>query len=63
MIECITDPGIRKIMIKHLKKFNEERGGKIIEHPELAFHPMDWMKLNKNIWNSMEANFVSLYIR
>ena len=49
MIKCITDTGIQKIMLNHLKKYHEEKNGKIIEHPELAFSPDGIDELNKNI--------------
>jgi len=48
-IESITDSGIQKIMLRHLEKFNEEKNGKIIEHPELAFSPDGIDTLNINI--------------
>ncbi|TKK71648.1 type II CRISPR RNA-guided endonuclease Cas9 [Ilyomonas limi] len=49
MIACITDTGIQRILYNHLYKYNEEKGGKIIEHPELAFSPDGIDELNKNI--------------
>ena len=49
MIKCITDTGIQKIMFNHLAKYNEEKNGKIIEHPELAFSPDGLDLLNRNI--------------
>ena len=48
-IESITDTGIQQILLKHLSKFNEEKAGKTIEHPELAFSPEGIDELNKNI--------------
>ena len=48
-IESITDTGIQKIMQNHLKKYNEDKNGKIIEHPELAFSPDGIDEMNKNI--------------
>ena len=48
-IESITDHGIRKILLKHLAKYNEHKEGKIIEHPELAFSPDGIDEMNKNI--------------
>jgi CRISPR-associated endonuclease Csn1 len=48
-IESITDSGIQKIMLRHLEQFNEEKNGKIIEHPELAFSPDGLDTLNSNI--------------
>ena len=48
-IESITDSGIQKIMLRHLEKLNEEKNGKIIEHPELAFSPDGLDTLNINI--------------
>ncbi|HEV8081824.1 MAG TPA: HNH endonuclease domain-containing protein [Chitinophagaceae bacterium] len=49
MIDSITDSGIQKIMLTHLEKYNEEKNGKIIEHPELAFSPDGLNDMNKNI--------------
>lgn len=49
MIKSITDSGIQTILLNHLKKFNEENNGKIIEHPELAFSPEGMDELNKNL--------------
>lgn len=48
-IESITDTGIQKILYRQLKKYNEEKDGKIIEHPELAFTPETIEEMNKNI--------------
>jgi len=48
-IGSITDSGIQKIMLRHLEKFNEEKNGKIIEHPELAFSPDGLDTLNITI--------------
>jgi CRISPR-associated endonuclease Csn1 len=48
-IESITDSGIRKIMKEHLKSFNEDKAGTIIEHPELAFSHEGVEALNENI--------------
>jgi CRISPR-associated endonuclease Csn1 len=36
-------------MRNHLAQFNEEKSGKIIEHPDLAFSPDGIDELNKNI--------------
>jgi CRISPR-associated endonuclease Csn1 len=47
--ENVTDTGIKKILLKHLEKYNETVGGKISEHPELAFSPDGIDELNKNI--------------
>jgi CRISPR-associated endonuclease Csn1 len=49
MINCVTDTGIQKILFNHLYKYNEEKNGKIIEHPELAFSLDGIDVLNKNI--------------
>jgi CRISPR-associated endonuclease Csn1 len=49
MIKCITDSGIQKIMFNHLKKYQEENNGKIIDHPELAFSVDGVDKLNNSI--------------
>ncbi|RYE56721.1 MAG: type II CRISPR RNA-guided endonuclease Cas9, partial [Sphingobacteriales bacterium] len=51
-IRTITDSGIQSIMLKHLAKFNEQKDGKIIEHPELAFNPDGIEMMNKTL---MEA--------
>jgi CRISPR-associated endonuclease Csn1 len=48
-IESITDTGIQKILQNHLSNYNEEKDGKIIEHPELAFSPESIEEMNKNI--------------
>ncbi len=48
-IKSITDTGIQRIMLKHLEKYNEDKGGKIIEHPEIAFSPDGLDEMNKNI--------------
>ncbi|KAA6301407.1 MAG: CRISPR-associated endonuclease Cas9 [Candidatus Ordinivivax streblomastigis] len=48
-IESITDTGIQKILRQHLEKYNEEKDGKIIEYPELAFAPEAIEEMNKNI--------------
>lgn len=48
-IASITDTGIQKIMLRHLSKFNEEKSGKVVEHPELAFSPDGIEEMNKNI--------------
>jgi CRISPR-associated endonuclease Csn1 len=48
-IESITDTGIQKILKNHLVKYNEEKDGKTIEHPELAFSPERIEDMNKNI--------------
>lgn len=50
-IAKITDSGIRKILINHLKKYDEIENGKIVEHPEIAFSPDGIDELNKNIVN------------
>lgn len=48
-IATITDTGIQKIMLRQLQKFDEEKGGKLIEHPELAFSPDGIDEMNKNL--------------
>jgi CRISPR-associated endonuclease Csn1 len=48
-IMSITDSGIQKIMLAHIEKYHEDKNGKIIEHPELAFSPDGLEKLNLNI--------------
>lgn len=48
-IESITDTGIQKILKNHLAKYNEEKDGKNIEHPELAFSPEGIEEMNKNM--------------
>lgn len=47
--EKVTDSGIKKILLKHIAKYNETLGNKITEHPELAFSPDGIDDLNKNI--------------
>lgn len=47
--ESITDTGIQKILLNHLAKYNEEKEGKITEHPELAFSPEGIENMNNNI--------------
>jgi CRISPR-associated endonuclease Csn1 len=49
IIKCVTDTGIQSILKKHLDKYNEEKNGNTIEHPELAFSPDGIDELNKNI--------------
>jgi CRISPR-associated endonuclease Csn1 len=56
-IESITDSGIQKILLKHLDKFNEEKNGKFIEHPELAFSPDGLDNLNENIVELNDGKF------
>ncbi len=48
-IESVTDHGIQKILKNHLAKYNEDIGGKILEHPELAFSAVGVDDMNKNI--------------
>jgi len=48
-IESITDTGIQQILLKHLANYGEEKAGKSIEHPELAFSPEGIDEMNKNI--------------
>ncbi len=50
VIASVTDTGIQKIMLNHLKKFNTtDEKRKITEHPELAFSPDGVDIMNKNI--------------
>ena len=55
MINCITDTGIQKIMLNHLKKYDECKNNMIIEHPELAFSTDGVDELNKNIQDLNEG--------
>jgi CRISPR-associated endonuclease Csn1 len=48
-IESITDTGIRQILFRHLEKYKEEKDGKTVEYPELAFSPEGIDEMNKNI--------------
>jgi CRISPR-associated endonuclease Csn1 len=48
-IESITDTSIQKIMLNHLAKYNEEKNGKVILHPEIAFSSDGVDELNENI--------------
>ncbi|MBO9201416.1 MULTISPECIES: type II CRISPR RNA-guided endonuclease Cas9 [Niastella] len=48
-IKSITDSGIQAILMNHLKKYNEEKDGKVIEHPELAFSVEGIENLNKHL--------------
>ena len=48
-IDSITDTGIQKILRSHLAKYNEEKDGNMIEHPELAFSAEGIEDMNKNI--------------
>ncbi len=48
--ENVTDTGIQKILINHLKKYNEIDGeGRVKEHPELAFSDAGISDMNDNI--------------
>lgn len=50
IIKKITDTGIQKILLNHLKTKNTfSKNGEIIEHPEIAFSPDGIDELNKNI--------------
>jgi CRISPR-associated endonuclease Csn1 len=55
--ESVTDTGIQKILLKHLEKYSETNGSKIIEHPELAFSPDGIDDLNKNIISLNNGKF------
>ncbi len=48
-IQSITDKGIQKILSNHLEKYNEQKEGKTIEHPELAFSSDGIDGLNANL--------------
>jgi CRISPR-associated endonuclease Csn1 len=48
-IDSVTDSGIQTILKNHLKKYDEIKGDKIVEHPELAFSPDGLDEMNKNI--------------
>ncbi len=48
-IPTVTDTGIQKILFRHLFNYNEEKDGKIIEHPELAFCPDGIDAMNRNL--------------
>jgi CRISPR-associated endonuclease Csn1 len=48
-IESVTDSGIRAILKRHLSNYNEDKAGKVVEHPELAFSDDGIDELNKNI--------------
>ena len=48
-IESITDASIQKIMLNHLIKYDDDKNGKIVQHPELAFSSDGLDELNKNI--------------
>ena len=48
-IESVTDSGIKKILSRHLSNYNEEKNGKIIEHPELAFSADGLDALNSDL--------------
>ena len=56
-IESITDTGIQQILLRHLKKFEEERGGKMVAHPELAFSPEGIDEMNKRITSLNNGSF------
>ena len=49
IIRSVTDNGIQAILLNHLKQYNEEKGGKVIEHPEFAFSPDGLDAMNKNV--------------
>ncbi|MDO8930001.1 MAG: type II CRISPR RNA-guided endonuclease Cas9, partial [Bacteroidota bacterium] len=56
-IESITDTGIQKILNSHLANYDEEKDGKTIEHPELAFSPEGIEEMNKNIFNLNDGKY------
>lgn len=45
-IESVSDSGIRKILLAHLKKYDDAQGK---QHPEVAFSPEGIAMMNKNI--------------
>ena len=45
-IETISDSGIKKIMLAHLKKYDDEKGG---THPEIAFSPEGIVSMNQHL--------------
>lgn len=55
-INSITDTAIRKIMKNHLAKYDEQKGEKVIEHPELAFSADGLDEMNKNIKELNDGN-------
>lgn len=48
-IESITDTGIQKILLSHLKKFDDDKNGKLKEQPELAFSAEGLEEMNRTI--------------
>ncbi len=48
-ISKITDTGVQKILSNHLARYNENKDGTTIEHPELAFSPDGLDDLNKSL--------------
>lgn len=56
-IESITDTGIQKILNNHLANYDEEKDGKTIEHPELAFSPERIEEMNKNIFTLNDGKY------
>lgn len=48
-IASVTDSGIKKILSRHLSNYNEEKNGKTIEHPGLAFSADGLDALNSNL--------------
>jgi CRISPR-associated endonuclease Csn1 len=48
-INSVTDSGIQTILKNHLKKYDEVKGDKIVEHPELAFSPDGIDEMNVNL--------------
>lgn len=58
VIEKITDSGIQKILINHLKTKNEiTSNNKIIEHPEIAFSADGIDEMNKKIVKLNDGRF------
>lgn len=48
-IESVTDSGIRRILLNHLMRYDENSAGTQKEHPELAFSPEGIEEMNRNI--------------
>lgn len=56
-ILSITDTGIHKILFNHLSRYSEEKDGKTVEHPELAFSPEGIAEMNINITALNDGKF------
>ena len=57
VIASITDTASQKVMLNHLKKYNEIKGDKVIEHPELAFSADGLDEMNRNMLQLNEGKF------